>query len=140
MPRGVTNTAVLDVTNTDEGTGAPDFIGGLSDAELETREDSLRKPKEFKPIRAYNLLQDMERVLIPDKNPGKDDPELRRRIQFYAGSYLCRNQTEVDALTGKRGVVFEDFAPGQPDHPCPRCGRPFRNMRAFDAHVLTHME
>jgi hypothetical protein len=135
MPRGVTNTAVLDVTNTDEGPGAPDFIGADEDL------DAIgRLPEAFTPIRAYNMLHEMERVLIPDKNPGKDDPELRKRIQFYAGTYLCRNQTEVDALTGKRGVVFEDFAPGQPDHLCPRCGRPFRNMRAFDAHVLTHME
>ena len=125
MPRGVvSNTAVLDAPEID------------FDAEVLMQHE----PEAFAPIRAYNMLQDMERVVIPDKNPGKDDPELRKRIQFYAGSYLCRNQTEVDALTGKRGVVFEDFAPGQPDHLCPRCGRPFRNMKAFDAHVLTHME
>lgn len=92
------------------------------------------------PIRAYNTLQENERVVIPDANPAAADPELRRRIQFTGGSYQVRDQAEYDALAGKAGVHFEDFPRDAPDHLCPRCGRPFRNNAAFDKHVLTHID
>jgi hypothetical protein len=91
------------------------------------------------PIRAYNMLQEQERVVIPEDRPGYDDPELRKRIQFSGGSYLVRDAKEYDALKTKMGVVFEDFPPEMADRPCPRCGRPFRNFDAYDKHVLGHM-
>lgn len=126
MPRGVPNTAVLDVN---DETMADEYLDGMG--QLETA---------FQPIRAYNMTNDLERVLIPDKDPGKSDPELRKRIQFYGGNYLVRNKEEYDALANKSDVVFEDFPKDAPDQVCPRCQRPFRNMQAFNAHVLTHME
>lgn len=90
------------------------------------------------PIRAYNALQDNERVVIPDKT---DDPELRERIQFTGGSFQVKNQREYDALVGKPGIHFEDFPKDAPDRYCPhpKCGRPFRNLDALEAHARTHM-
>lgn len=93
------------------------------------------------PIRAYNARQDNESVVIPDADPRTADPELRERIKFHGGSYQVKTQREYDALAGKPGIYFEDFPRDAPDRFCPhpKCGRPFRNLDALDAHARTHM-
>lgn len=92
----------------------------------------------FEPIVAYNILAPYETVLADD-NP---DPQLRRKIKFYAGVYYCQSQNEVDVLKNKPGVYFEDFPKGMAGVVCPKngCGFTARNHVAMQAHVATHLK
>ena len=104
--------------------------GNVTIADVETRG--------FEPIVAYNILAPYETVIVDD-NP---DPQLRRKIKFYAGVYYCQSQNEVDVLKGKAGVYFEDFPKGMAGVVCPKkgCGFTARNHAAMHAHIASHLD
>lgn len=100
--------------------------------------DILAEVDGFRPITAYSIEQPRLKVVCDDN----DDPELRTRIRFNGGVFLCTQPIHVETLKGKPGIYFEDMPAGVAADVCPKNGCRFapRNTKALLAHIAKHID
>ena len=130
MARG--SAAVMDLSVEDE------IIALDEDQTGDEPFDVLSSSDGFKAITAYSI--DLPRLMVICND--SDDSELRTRIRFNGGVFLCTQPIHVETLKSIPGIYFENMPAGVAASVCPKQGCRFapRNIEALLAHIAKHID